>query len=145
MFQRHLKLIGYLRNGHAKFSVEEQKGIITDYCERRNYRLEGYTEADKNDLSYGWEECLEALQSCDGIITTDASCLVENEEDRLVKLRPLFKNFMDQHKQLITILDGLDTSTADGQKYTIDLLEDWTEQVSEPRPTRTEFETEITE
>ncbi len=127
MLHKKLRLIGYIRCGGTDFDSAQQRQMIQKYCDAHGYILVGYSETDAGVPGYGLHEAIAALGANDGIIALDLDRFVRHHDDRLLDLRPLIENMLHEGKVLITLLDGIETLTAQGQQVTLDLLNSWSE------------------
>ncbi len=143
MQHRKLRLIGYVRDGNTKLSVEEQTRVINQYCHQHGHTIAGFAE-DSLRPGLGLQEALQGLDVNDGIIATDLNRFVRHEADRLLDLRPLIENMVREEKVLVTIDEGIETLTANGQKVIFDLLSTWSERESIMMPPSEEHRTATT-
>lgn len=135
-----IKLIGYVRAGNSELSIQDQQTMIENYCLEHNYRLVQVFE-DTDRPSYGLSQALSAMDTADGMIVTDLVRFVTHTDDRLLELRPLIdKNFLHKGKILISITDGIETATPQGQEAAIGILDEWYLKEEWPAPTASELD-----
>jgi len=127
MLHKKVRLIGYIRSGGTDVGSEKQRKMIQKYCGDHGHILVGYSETDSDVPGYGLHEALSALGNNDGIIALDLDRFVRHHDDRLFELRPLIESMLQKGKVIITLLDGVETLTAQGQHVTLELLNEWSE------------------
>lgn len=115
-------LVGYTRSDLDGIGADEQLKRLQNFCSKHGYRIKKVF-ADIGKPSFGLQAALEALDDADGLIVFNLNRLVEHSKDRLRDLRPLIRcHFFDPAKHLITIEDGIDTSSPTGQASLIELI-----------------------
>jgi len=73
--------------------------------------------------SFGFKAAIDALENADGLISVDLNQFASSHGDRVRELRPLIHHFFCLGgKHLITINDGVDTSTHAGQQNAMDSI-----------------------
>jgi len=108
-------LVAYLRVAGDLSSQEEQTTTINDYCVNNGYRIAKFF-VDTGKPSYALNEALQAMKEHHGLIAVNLQTFVENNEDRLRDLRPFVHHFFcSGNKDLITVEEGIDTATPQGQ------------------------------
>jgi hypothetical protein len=121
-----LNLIGYIRTGGTDFSAEQQKLMLSEYCTGHAAKIIKYFE-DTDCPSFGFESALASLGQADGIIAIDLQRFAKDTIEPMIELRPVLDRLMHSHKALITVLDGLETLTANGQETMQDLMHTWSD------------------
>jgi hypothetical protein len=134
MLHKRLKLVGYVRLGDTSASGLEQLNAIRGYC--RAHRQECITVCtDDGAPGFGLARALRQMKNFDGLITFDATRLVDNQSDTYRSLRPLIEStFMHGHKKFISIADGLENITPAGQEALISALNEWSRTQQYPTP-----------
>ncbi|CAN5180422.1 hypothetical protein BH10CYA1_BH10CYA1_61080 [soil metagenome] len=108
-------LVAYIRVAGDLASLEEQTAVINDYCLENGFRVAQFF-VDTGKPSYALKEAIQAMESHHGLIAVNLQTFVENSEDRLRDLRPFVHHFFCYgNKDLITVEEGIDTSTSQGQ------------------------------
>lgn len=115
-------LVAYIRYTNDPWDAGRQLGVIQNYCTEHGYRLERAFE-DQGKPSFGLVRALEALSGADGLIAVDLDRFIQHEGDKTRDLRPLIHEFLTPgSKYLITIKEGVDTSSPTGQMSAIELI-----------------------
>jgi hypothetical protein len=117
-------LLAYIRPGARQFTREEQVRMIEAYCVQQGFRIaKTFTDTDKP--SRGLQDALHAVEEhdgVDGLIAVNLNCFVEHESDRLRDLRPFIHHFFClKGKHLITIQEGIDTGSREGQLAAVEV------------------------
>ena len=108
-------LIAYVRVDEDVLSEEEQTNAINDYCLRHGF-IVAATFVDTGKPSAGLQQALQHMMENHGLIAANLQSFVENNEDRLRDLRPFVHHFFcSGNKRLITVEEGIDTSSPSGQ------------------------------
>jgi hypothetical protein len=108
-------LIAYIRVAGDLASLEEQTCTINDHCLTNGFRVAQFF-VDNGKPSYALTEALQAMKAHHGLIAVNLQSFVENTEDRLRDLRPFVHHFFcSGNKDLITVQEGIDTATSQGQ------------------------------
>jgi len=108
-------LVGYIRIAGDLASQEEQTTMINDYCLDHGFRISEFF-VDTGKPSYALKAALIAMKDHHGLIAVNLQSFVENTEDRLRDLRPFVHHFFCAgSKDLITVEEGIDTATSQGQ------------------------------
>lgn len=108
-------LVAYVRIAGDLASQEEQTTMINDHCIENGYRVAQFF-VDTGKPSYALQEALQAMKTRHGLIAVNLQAFVENSEDRLRDLRPFVHHFFCAgSKDLITVEEGINTATSQGQ------------------------------
>lgn len=115
-----LRLIAYLRPGVK--NIQEQLAMIEKYRNEHDCEIVGlFKDVDKPSL--GLRDALENLIHCDGLIASDLNRFVCHPEDRMRELRPFIHHFFcTAQKHLVTVDEGLDSSSPGGQAAMLELV-----------------------
>lgn len=115
-------LVGYVRADDEN-DAAEKSASLKEYCEKNNYSLQQIYLDLGDKPSYEMTAALNDLEIADGIIATDINQFIAPSLDRMRDIRPFVHNFFcTGAKHLITVEDGIDTGTAQGQLAAMDLL-----------------------
>jgi hypothetical protein len=115
-------LVAYIRYMEDPWDAGRQLADIQNYCTQQGYRLERAFE-DQGKPSFGLTRALQALSEADGLIAVDLDRFIQHEGDKTRDLRPLIHEFLKPgSKYLITIKEGVDTSSPTGQMSAIELI-----------------------
>lgn len=118
-----LKLVAYTRDGGPSNSVEIQKEKIEKYCKAHGYSISAYYTCQSADDAHPLNDAIGDLEKFGGLIVSDLSRLVGHHEDPLRDLAPLMhEQFFRSSKTLISVKEGIDTSTTWGQEAMIEFL-----------------------
>ncbi len=145
MLHRKLKLVGYIREGAHSASAQKQRIAIKQYCKANKYEVSFVTLVDSDRPSYGWEQAKKALDLSDGVIAYDLNRFVWHENDRPLDLRTLVERLHARNKVLITVADGFETVTPEGQMRLLTMLHEWSERKNIALPTKGDFESALPE
>lgn len=118
---RGLRLVAFIRTGHESLaSDQEQK--IKDYCRERGHIIVAvFGGGGQNAVDL--QEALAALYHSDGLIAVDLMRLFCHDKDPVRELQhEIHRHFFHDQKRLITIEDGIDTGTAEGQVKVVQFL-----------------------
>lgn len=108
-------LVAYIRVAGDLATEEEQSALISEYCLNNGFRIAQFF-TDTGKPSYALTEALQAMKVHHGLIALNLQTFVENSEDRLRDLRPFVHHFFcSGSKDLITIEEGINTATPQGQ------------------------------
>jgi len=108
-------LVAYIRVAGDLSTLEEQTDAINEYCLNNGFRIADFF-VDTGKPSYALTEALQAMKGHHGLIAVNLQAFVENSQDRLRDLRPFVHHFFCAgSKDLITIEEGIDTATPQGQ------------------------------
>lgn len=118
---QHLRLIGYVRQGHEK-TVDEQKNAIEEYCKEHGHLLVD-TVVNTSNSSAALEEALFELDHADGLIISDLLRLFGHEKDPVRDILHLIQhNFFFRSKHLICVDAKLDSQSCKGQAKLVRFL-----------------------
>ncbi len=145
MLHRKLHLVGYIREDKQGPSAAKQRSAIKEYCNAKGYTVSIITIVDWAKPSYGWEQAKQALEVSDGVIAFDLNRLAWHENDRPLDLRTLVERLHSRNKVLITVDDGFETVTPDGQMKLLLLLNEWSERKQVSLPIKGDFESALPE
>jgi hypothetical protein len=116
------KVIAYIRYTDDPWDAGRQLDMIQNYCGRNGYHLVKAFE-DAGKPGNGLSRALEALREADALIAVDMDRFMEHDADYLRDLRPFIHDFFGMSgKHLITIKEGIDTSSPNGQLDVIDFM-----------------------
>src|SRR5262249_26268633 len=116
------KVIGYIRYTDDPFDAGRQLELMQTYCASQGFRLVKVFE-DAGAPSTGLSRALSALKEADALIAVDLDRFVEHEGDNLRDLRPFIHDFFEfNNKHLITIREGIDTGSPNGQMDILELM-----------------------
>ncbi|HEY9784725.1 MAG TPA: recombinase family protein [Candidatus Obscuribacterales bacterium] len=118
--KQHLKLIAYVRGAGDPESLDEQCQRLAAYCSLHGHTIvEMYRDPSGTALHYALNE----LYRADGLLVCDLSEMVQHHGDPLRDLMPLVHDeFFHNGKHLISLKEGIDTSTFSGQEQLIAYL-----------------------
>lgn len=117
----HHKYVGYVR-AQNEVALEEQYERIRQFAKEHNIDLQEMY-CDIGLPQGGLSHALEALETKDGLIACDLQRFVTRRDDRLRDLRPLLHHFCCRGaKHLMTIDEGIDTGTAEGQRVALEIF-----------------------
>lgn len=115
------RFLCYIRATECK-PASEQRGLIERFCKERGLRLVGEF-IDKEVPGSALSQALKGMSEADGIIVSDLNRFVEHSGHRNRELRPVLHHFMADHtKHLISIAEGIDTSTVSGQQIAMESI-----------------------
>lgn len=121
----NLRLVAYTKYGGETNTAEMQTQQINDYCAMHNYVAKCHYSWNSKEPAMALHEALCELEHMDGLIVADLSRLVEHHSDPLRDLQPLVHDhFFHNAKHLISVKEGIDTSTTPGQKCLIEYLKE---------------------
>ncbi len=119
---RREKLVAYVRVTQEE-DINDKVEVIRDYCREFEYQIAEIFSDVGDRPSFGFKAALQALANSDGLISFDLDQFVGSHGDRIRELRPLIHHFFcGGGKHLITIADGIDTGTQQGQQNAIELV-----------------------
>lgn len=145
MLHRKLRLVGYIRQGTRGPSVAKQRAAISDYCKKHGYSVSLLSMIDGAKPSYGWEQAKQAIESSDGVIAFDLNRFEWHENDRPLDIRTLVERLHARNKVLITVDDGFETVTPEGQMKLLLLLNQWSDRKNMALPSKGDFESSLPE
>jgi len=115
-------VVVYLRSDREGSAAQEQIELIHSYCKTHGFHIAQVFE-DLGKPSAGLTNALNALKEADALMAVDLDRFVEHSNDRLRDLRPFIHHFFcHTKKHLITITEGIDTSSSAGQIIAIDAV-----------------------
>lgn len=115
-------LIAYIRSPNQDH-VNDHWAEIARYCKSRSYNVVHLFTDIGDRPSFGLQSAFDALEIVDGLISCDMTMFIKDNSDRIRELRPFIHHFFClNEKHLITIFDGIDTSTSFGQENAIELM-----------------------
>ena len=118
------RLIAYVRSENSGSAADEQKERLQEYCKVHGYTIVDYYEDIGSAPAMGLKDALDAMAEADGIIAVDLERFVHNHQDPIRELKPFLHNFFGlAHRYLLTIREGINTGTADGQKIALQYFE----------------------
>jgi len=121
--QSGLKLVAYTRDGGPSNSTEMQLEKIKKYCNAHAYSITAHHTCQSADETIPLNDAIMDLEKCGGLIVSDLSRLVRHHEDPLRDLAPLVhEQFFHASRTLISVKEGIDTSTSWGQEALIEFL-----------------------
>jgi hypothetical protein len=121
----NLRLVAYTKYGGETNTAKMQTEQINDYCALHNYIAECTYNWNSKEPAMALHEALCELEHKDGLIVADLSRLVEHHGDPLRDLQPLVHDhFFHNAKHLISVKEGIDTSTTPGQQCLIEYLKE---------------------
>ncbi len=121
----NLRLVAYTKYGGETNTEEMQTQRINDFCELHNYVAESRFNWNPKEPAMALHEALCELEHKDGLIVADLSRLVEHDGDPLRDLSPLVHGqFFHNAKHLISVKEGIDTSTTPGQQSLVEYLKE---------------------
>ena len=124
-YREKLKLIGFVKPTGPLCNSIYQREKLQEFCDSSGYELLQIFEYDKDRSAVALHDALEAMQHADGLIITDMLRLVDHHTDPMRDLAPLVHDyFFHDGKQIISIKEGIDTSTFGGQEAAITFLND---------------------
>jgi len=115
-----MTFLGYIRVSTTRqskqFSLQAQKEAIESFCEQRGYKLIGITEESRSAVKDRpvFEKTLRRVldeEELDGLIIAKLDRMGRSVKD----LAGLAAQLQEAGKQLISVQDNLDTSTANGR------------------------------
>lgn len=116
-------LVAYIRIHGDLLSEEEQTKKINEYCLLHGFQIVA-TFVDTGKPSHGLQNALQTMAEYHGLIAANLESFVEHKQDRLRDLRPFVHHFFcSGNKRLITLEEGIDTSSAGGQKAANEALD----------------------
>jgi len=115
-------LIAYIRSPNHDH-VDNHWREIANYCQKHSYKVVHLFTDIGDRPSFGLQSAFDALEVVDGLISCDMTMFIKDNGDRVRELRPFIHHFFCLYeKHLITIFDGIDTSTSFGQENAIELM-----------------------
>jgi hypothetical protein len=119
---RKEKLVAYVRASQEE-DLANRLESVEKYCLDNGYQIvEVFTDISDHP-SYGFKAAFEAMKHADGLISFDLDQFVGLHADRIRELRPFMHHFFCLGgKHLITVSDGIDTGTMEGQENAIALI-----------------------
>lgn len=115
--QRPAKIVAYVRTDAPEPALERQVQTIDGYCRENNLELVRVFQDEGPAPGMGLSDALNSLSVVDGLIAVDLERFVQHHDDRTIDLRPLLHQFFCTNKKyLITISEGINTSSAEGQR-----------------------------
>ncbi|MBX9670438.1 MAG: hypothetical protein K2X93_22750 [Candidatus Obscuribacterales bacterium] len=112
--RKHLCLVAYVRSGHESSATEQEQEIIK-YCKDHNHDIVAVFGKEM-DKAAALQSALRSMHDADGLITVDMMRLICHVQDPVRDLKNRINNdFFHADKRLITIREGIDTGTIDGQ------------------------------
>lgn len=118
---RNHKVVAYVR-ACDEMGVDEQFVEIEKYAKEHHLSVLE-TFCDVGAPMSGLSHALEELEIADGLIVCNLDRLVAHPNDRLRDLRPILHRFCSHEgKHLISIEEGVDTSTPAGQRNALELI-----------------------
>lgn len=116
------KLIAYIRV-LTNDEVTDKLELIQAYCLKNGYKITDVFTDICDHPSFGFKAALDAMEHTDGLISFDLNMFVREDGDRMRELRPFIHHFFCiGGKHLITIADGIDTGTLQGQESAIEAI-----------------------
>ncbi|MFN8552961.1 MAG: hypothetical protein U0103_15930 [Candidatus Obscuribacterales bacterium] len=115
-------LIAYIRAPNQE-EINRRWQEIDQHSKSHSYKIVQLFTDTGDRPSFGLQSALEALEYVDGLISCEMQMFIKDNGDRIRELRPFIHHFFCLHgKHLITIFDGIDTSTYFGQENAIELM-----------------------
>lgn len=115
------KVVAYIRAAN-EFELDDQFEEIENYAADNDLNVIE-TFCDVGAPTGGLSHAFEALETADGLIICNLNRLVTHQIDRLRDLRPILHRFCSKEgKHLISIEEGLDTSTSIGQTVALEVI-----------------------
>ena len=116
------RYVAYLKSD-TQAGIERQRALIHSYCRANDCCVaEEYIEL-KHRPAMVLESAIASLKRADGLLVADLNVLVQHEHDRARELRPLLHHFMHEGgKHLLSVSEGIDTSTTAGQAATVEYI-----------------------
>lgn len=119
---RQRGLVAYLRTTDDGISIDEQKKLIDEFCQGKDYYIAA-TFREQGKPGPALRDAMHACDHNDGLIAIDLNRFVEHPSDRLRDLRPFVHHFFcHSSKHLIAIEEGIDTGSTLGQANAIAVL-----------------------
>ncbi len=118
------RVIAYVRQDGSSLSNDKQISMIETFCQDHGYDLIAVYQDVGPEPARGLTDALNALiEQAHGLIAVDLERFVHNHKDRLRDLRPLiYKFFCHTQRYLLTIAEGIDTSSPAGQMSAVEEL-----------------------
>lgn len=117
------RLTAYVRVDGYRPSSEQQIQLIKTFCDQHQYELVNIFQERGREPGRALNEALNSLESADGIVAVDLERFVHNHKDRLRDLKPFIHNFFcHTERYLLTVSEGIDTSTAAGQTSAVEFF-----------------------
>lgn len=118
-----LKLVAYTKFGGVANTPDMQMKKINDYCASHGYTIASSHNWMSDRPGVDLHEAILELDNAAGLIVSDLSCLVEHHDDPLRELAPLMhEHFFHGKKTLISLKEGINTSTIPGQEALVEFL-----------------------
>lgn len=116
------RVVAYIRS-YGGLSEEKQLAMIQTFCREYDYDLVNIFQEHSIEPGRALSDALNALDTADALIATDLERFVYNHNDRLRDLKPLIHNFFcHTNRYLLTICEGVDTSTPAGQASAVEMF-----------------------
>lgn len=115
------RLTAYIRVDGGVDKARQYKEI-KDYCDAHRFEVVE-TYEDRGLPSLGMQAAFDSLERTDGIIATNLDIFVQHDDDPMRDLKPLLHRFFcigDRH--FITVEEGIDTATPEGQRAAVDYM-----------------------
>lgn len=120
---RPVKLAAYLRYDAEPPSREEQLDVIHEYCEKHGYEVVEIFEDEGTHPGGGLARAMQACEHLQGVVASDLERFVRDHGDRLRDLKPFLHHFFcSSHRRLLSVKEGVDTSSALGQANALEIL-----------------------
>jgi DNA invertase Pin-like site-specific DNA recombinase len=118
------RFVAYVR-ACTQLEIDEQCEAIDEYAKEHSLVI-AETFCDLGAPMSGLHHAFEALDTADGIVVVDLNRFVTHANDRLLDLRPILHRFCSasENKHLISIAEGINTATANGQLAAMELVQD---------------------
>jgi DNA invertase Pin-like site-specific DNA recombinase len=124
------KVIAYAR-ACDEMDLDEQYDEIEKYA-KEHHLVVTETYCDVGKPMTGLHHAMEALENADALLVCNLNRLVTHTDDRLRDLRPLLHHFCSQQaggKHLISIEEGINTSTPTGQMNAVEIINEYKDAV----------------
>lgn len=119
------KLVAYSRHGGESNSVDIQRERIDSYCLTHGFSVVAHHTCQSEDDNLALQDAITDLEHCAGLIVSDISRLVKHHTDPLRDLAPLLHDsFFNNSKILISVKEGINTSTSAGQQALIEFMKE---------------------
>ncbi len=117
------RLIAYTKFGGAANTPDMQMKDINEYCASHGYQVCSIYNSTSDQPGLALHDAITELTNAAGLIVSDLSRLVEHHDDPLRELAPLMhQHFFHGNKTLISLKEGINTSTLPGQEALLEFL-----------------------
>lgn len=122
---RKVRLVAYTKCGGEANPANAQLEAIHRYCLLHDYEIAYHMSWDENFPMMALNTALDALDFADGLIVSDLDRLIQHQDDPGRDLNPMIQDYFFQNRNyLISVKEGIDTSTIVGQTAFVQHLRD---------------------